>query len=166
MGHGQLAAPGPPCAYRGRLRSRGGRPAVVAPRLDPASLAFEKRVVVPSRTLERIALQVWKLSPRRVRYIPNGVDCPRFSAARTAATDWPGTSPVVGTVAALRPEKNLHRLLSAFRLVGERMSCRLLVAGEGEQRASLRGACRGARRSGACHIHGPCWATRTDLWHA
>jgi glycosyltransferase involved in cell wall biosynthesis len=100
-------------------------------------LLSKSRVVVPSRTLERIALQVWKLSPRRVRYIPNGVDCPRFSAARTAATDGPGTSPVVGTVAALRPEKNLHRLLSAFRLVSERMSCRLLVAGEGEQRASL-----------------------------
>ena len=42
-------------------------------------LLSNSRVVVPSRTLERIALHVWKLSPSRVRYIPNGVDCQRFS---------------------------------------------------------------------------------------
>src|SRR6185437_14374501 len=46
-------------------------------------------------------------------------------------------TPVIGTVAALRPEKNLSRLLRAFRLVRERMPCRLLIAGDGEERASL-----------------------------
>jgi glycosyltransferase involved in cell wall biosynthesis len=100
-------------------------------------LLANSTVVVPSRTLERIALDVWKLSPRRVRYIPNGVDCSRFAASGIALIDRAGTSPVIGTVAALRPEKNLHRLLRAFRLVSERMSCRLLIAGDGEERASL-----------------------------
>jgi glycosyltransferase involved in cell wall biosynthesis len=94
-------------------------------------------LIVPSRTLERIALQIWRLSPTRVRYIPNGVDCQRFGGAETAPIDWPGTNPVVGTVAALRPEKNLHRLLSAFRLVSESVPCRLLIAGEGEERGRL-----------------------------
>jgi glycosyltransferase involved in cell wall biosynthesis len=94
-------------------------------------------VVVPSRTLESIALHIWKLSPGRVRYIPNGVDCERFAAPGIAPIRWSGTSPVLGTVAALRPEKNLHRLLNAFKLVRERTACRLLIAGEGVERASL-----------------------------
>src|SRR4051794_33308830 len=100
-------------------------------------LLSSSRVIVPSRTLQGIALEVWKLSPRRVRYIPNGVDCQRFSGPQAITIDWPGTSAIVGTVAALRPEKNLHRLLSAFRIVSDRMPCRLLIVGEGEQRASL-----------------------------
>lgn len=100
-------------------------------------LLSRSMVVVPSRTLEHIALDVWNLSPGRVRYIPNGVDCRRFAAPEIAPIDWPGTTPVIGTVAALRPEKNLSRLLRAFRLVRERMPCRLLIAGDGEERASL-----------------------------
>jgi len=96
-------------------------------------------VVVPSRTLERIALHVWRLAPGRVRYIPNGVDWQRFAAAGIAPFDWPGSGPVIGTVAALRPEKNLRRLLSAFKLVTERMRCRLLIGGDGEERANLEG---------------------------
>src|ERR1700690_2782589 len=31
-------------------------------------------VMVPSRTLWRIATEIWRLDPRRLRYIPNGVD--------------------------------------------------------------------------------------------
>ena len=94
-------------------------------------------VVVPSRTLESIALHVWKLSPGRVRYVPNGVDCERFARPDIIPIDRAGTTPVVGTVAALRPEKNLHRLLTAFKLVRERTACRLLIAGDGDERASL-----------------------------
>jgi len=100
-------------------------------------LLADSSVVVPSRTLERIALDVWKLSPRRVRYIPNGVDCRRFAAPGIVPIHWPGTSPIIGTVAALRPEKNLKRLLGAFKLASERMPCRLLIAGDGEERSTL-----------------------------
>ena len=95
------------------------------------------QVVVPSRTLEKIALNVWRLDPRRVRYIPNGVDCARFSAPSIVPFDWPGPGPIVGTVAALRPEKNLRRLLDAFRLVRSRFPCRLLISGDGPERESL-----------------------------
>ena len=94
-------------------------------------------VVVPSRTLERIALDVWRLGPRHVRYIPNGIDCARFSARGIVPFDWPGSGPVIGTVAALRPEKNLFRLLDAFRLVRAYAPCRLLIAGDGPERESL-----------------------------
>jgi glycosyltransferase involved in cell wall biosynthesis len=95
------------------------------------------QIIVPSRTLEKIALNVWRLDPRRVRYIPNGIDCARFSAPGIAPFDWPGSGLIVGTLAALRPEKNLRRLLDAFRLVRSHFPCRLLIAGDGPERESL-----------------------------
>jgi glycosyltransferase involved in cell wall biosynthesis len=95
------------------------------------------QVVVPSRTLETIALNVWRLDPHRVRYIPNGIDCARFSGPGIVPFDWPGSGPIVGTLAAIRPEKNLRRLLDAFRLVRSRFPCRLLIAGDGPERESL-----------------------------
>jgi glycosyltransferase involved in cell wall biosynthesis len=94
-------------------------------------------VVLPSRTLYRIASEVWKLSPKVLRYVPNGVDCARFGAPDIQPIVWEGEGPVVGTVAALRPEKNLMRLIEAFRQVRERMPCRLLIAGDGPERPAL-----------------------------
>ncbi|MDE2181846.1 MAG: glycosyltransferase [Alphaproteobacteria bacterium] len=94
-------------------------------------------VVLPSKTLYRLACDVWKLNPVRLRHIPNGIDCARFGAADIAAYDWSGGGPIIGTVAALRPEKNLMRLLDAFRWVRERMECRLLIAGDGPERSRL-----------------------------
>src|SRR5690348_1630076 len=59
-------------------------------------------LIVPSLNLRRIATRVWKLDPQRVRYIANGIDCDRFAAPHEAnlLANWPGTGPVIGTVAA------------------------------------------------------------------
>ena len=96
-------------------------------------------VIVPSRNLEGIATSVWHLDKRRVRYIPNGIDCARFAAPRDPAVvaQCPGSGPIIGTVAALRREKNLQRLLLAFRRVAERLPCRLAIVGDGPERAPL-----------------------------
>lgn len=88
-------------------------------------------VVLPSRTLLRIATEVWRLPPARVRYIPNGIDLSRFSPAPERSD----ALPVVGTVAALRPEKNLGRLLRAFALL--ETPARLVIVGDGPDRAQL-----------------------------
>jgi len=90
-------------------------------------------VVLPSRTLERIALGTWRLPRRRVRYIPNGVDLSRFARQGRHT----GTIPVIGTVAALRPEKNLPRLLQAFAVVRRAMPVKLVIVGDGVERAEL-----------------------------
>jgi glycosyltransferase involved in cell wall biosynthesis len=37
-------------------------------------------VVVPSRMLEKIAREIWRLPNDSVHYIPNGIDCARFAA--------------------------------------------------------------------------------------
>ena len=101
-------------------------------------------VVVPSRNLERIALHTWRLPPRRVHYVANGIDLSRFdrrSDAR-APPPWPEQdhSPVIGTVATLRAEKNLRRLLQAFAQL--RRKARLVIVGDGPERPALEALAR------------------------
>jgi glycosyltransferase involved in cell wall biosynthesis len=92
------------------------------------------KVVVPSRNLERIATEIWKLPAKVVRYVPNGIDLARFSTLPGA----PGTGlPVIGTVAALREEKNLARLIRAFAAAVREHPARLVIVGEGAERTSL-----------------------------
>jgi glycosyltransferase involved in cell wall biosynthesis len=97
-------------------------------------------VVVPSRLLEHLAREVWRLPVERIAYVPNGVDVARFSSpARDIApgfTRRPGEL-VVGTVAPLRPEKNVGRLLRIFAALGSSPPARLLIAGDGVERPAL-----------------------------
>jgi glycosyltransferase involved in cell wall biosynthesis len=90
-------------------------------------------VIVPSRTLERIATETWKLSPRTVRHVPNGIDLSRFAAAPRA----PNPIPVIGTVAALREEKNIARLIRAFATATRGRPARLTIVGDGAERPML-----------------------------
>ncbi|MBL8835189.1 MAG: glycosyltransferase family 4 protein [Alphaproteobacteria bacterium] len=93
-------------------------------------------VVVPSQTLRRIATETWRLSARRVRYIANGIDCARFAPATPASPV--ATGPVtIGTVATLRAEKNLGRLLDAVAAARRQSPLRLIVVGDGPERAAL-----------------------------
>jgi glycosyltransferase involved in cell wall biosynthesis len=90
-------------------------------------------VVLPSRNLWRIATGVWGLDPRRVHYVPNGIDLHRFAGSDRV----PGAVPIIGTVAGLRAEKNVARLLHAFRHVADAMPARLVIAGDGPDRTAL-----------------------------
>lgn len=96
--------------------------------------AARAQVVVPSRRLLQHA-RGWWIPPSRLRYIPNGV--PR--AEPPAAKPDGGSSPAitVGTVAGLRPEKNIGRLLKAVAAVSRQHEVRLLVVGDGPQRPEL-----------------------------
>jgi L-malate glycosyltransferase len=100
--------------------------------------ASRTTIVLPSQTLQRIAVDTWRLDPRKIQYIPNGIDCRRFAdAAPMARNTLPGSGPVVGTVAALRQEKNLARLLRVFAAATGPRSARLLIVGDGPERAAL-----------------------------
>jgi L-malate glycosyltransferase len=95
-------------------------------------------VVVPSRRLEELARGVWRLP--RVVYVPNGVDTARFSSPvrdRVAGFVRRAGEMVIGTVAPLRPEKNIGRLLRVFAQLGDSLPVRLIIAGEGIERRSL-----------------------------
>jgi glycosyltransferase involved in cell wall biosynthesis len=92
-------------------------------------------VVLPSRSLVRIATEVWRLPPTHLHYIPNGIDISRF--AHSSPMFVAGTGPVIGTLAALRPEKNISRLLRAFATLRASRPARLVVVGDGPERPAL-----------------------------
>ena len=96
-------------------------------------------VIVPSRNLQRIAREIWRLPESAVRYIPNGIDCARFAAAPDPALmrKWSGDGPIIGTVAALRGEKNTERLIRAFGMAARDTPCRLVIVGDGAERPRL-----------------------------
>ncbi len=105
-----------------------------------AAVLRHSDVALPSHTLHRIARQAWHLPLGRLHYIPNGIDTARFAAAvptdpaRLAAL---GPGPVIGTIAALRPEKNLARLITAFARYRLTAPARLVVVGDGADRLAL-----------------------------
>lgn len=95
------------------------------------------RVVVPSKTLQEIATEIWNLDPRVVALIPNGVDSDRFEGALKSGARTSDGELIVGTVAPLRTEKNLARLIRAFADVCGRHQVRLVLGGEGPERQAL-----------------------------
>lgn len=91
-------------------------------------------VVLPSRLLLRIATETWRLPQSSVRLLPNGVDVARFAADRPRKAVHPI---VIGTVAALRPEKNIGRLIRAMARLPAAIPARLVIVGDGSERVAL-----------------------------
>jgi len=102
------------------------------------ALAATRKVVVPSETLSRLALHDWRLDPDRVLRIPNGIDVDAFSSSRdkNRLFERRPDELVVGTIAPLRREKNIGRLIRAVARAGN-TRLRLVVAGEGPERGAL-----------------------------
>ncbi len=110
------------------------------------ALARARKIVVPSRTLVDLATRAWGFDPQMIAYIPNGVDCDKFAAAPKRGII-PGFEKrrgeiIIGTVAPLRPEKNLARLVRAFAAAAGRFDARLLIVGEGSERPKLEALAR------------------------
>jgi L-malate glycosyltransferase len=117
--------------------SRQFRRRVIARRV---ALANAEAVVVPSRTLERIALHTWRLPAGQVRCIPDGIDITRFAGKKNSASGAPRPQRehiVLGTVAPLRPEKNIARLVEVFSLLSNDPRFELVIAGDGPDRMRL-----------------------------
>jgi glycosyltransferase involved in cell wall biosynthesis len=129
----------------GQLRRR-----VLARRL----LLRRSVTVLPSTTLLRMAREVWRLPPGGLRLVPNGVDLQRFRPGPAGALP-PGEGPWLGTAAALRPEKNLGRLLRAAALLrGQGVAFRLAIMGEGPQRPALEALARDLGLADCTHFLG------------
>jgi glycosyltransferase involved in cell wall biosynthesis len=92
------------------------------------------KTVVVSKTLERIALERYRVSPAKLRLIVNGVDSERFLPRRSNELRAQlGISPesfVVGWVGRFSPEKNPHRMVRAFLAAGIE-NARLVLIGDG-----------------------------------
>jgi glycosyltransferase involved in cell wall biosynthesis len=107
----------------------------------PAAAAL----VVPSHTLEAIALNTWKQPRARVHRIANGIATRRFIAkpdpdAIPGLKRKPGEV-VIGTVAGLRPVKNLPMLVRSAAGVAGRV--RLVIVGEGPEREAIQDVAEG-----------------------
>jgi glycosyltransferase involved in cell wall biosynthesis len=90
--------------------------------------------------------RTFRLDPARFDVIPSGVDVDRFQpaldrAAARAAAGLPADGPLVGIVAALRPEKHHDLLLDAAALLAPRVpQARWLIVGDGPERARIEAA--------------------------
>lgn len=104
-------------------------------------LSRNTRVIFPSQTLLNIARDIWHLPENSLGYIPNGVNLDPYGTVdrrdARAAFGFPEDKLIVGTLATLRPEKNLIRLIEAFHEVRADIDCHLVIAGEGQERPTL-----------------------------
>ncbi len=103
------------------------------------ALGRSAALVVPSRTLERIALEIWDQPRTRVRLIANGIDTRAYATApkrdalprlvKQKGEFW------IGTLAGLRKVKNLTALVRACAELPEEWQ--LVIAGEGPERETI-----------------------------
>lgn len=119
------------------------------------ALGRARGLVVPSETLEEIALTTWAQPIGRVKRIANGIDTEAF-AGEPSADALPGLIKRpgefwIGTMAGLRQVKNLGALVRACAPLPE--FCQLVIVGEGPEREVIRAE---AERLGVEHrVHLP-----------
>jgi glycosyltransferase involved in cell wall biosynthesis len=97
------------------------------------------------------------LEPSRVACIPNAL-APAPETPASCPHPWLGPArgrgPVLVTVGRLEPVKNVALLLDAFARVAETLDARLLIIGEGSQRAALEAQARGPGLAGRVALLG------------
>jgi glycosyltransferase involved in cell wall biosynthesis len=85
----------------------------------------------------QLAVQ-WRVSAERIHVCHNGVETGEFHAQDRQHDALRGAGIVVGTLAVLRPEKNIQLLLEAFaRVLPRTPGARLLIVGDGPMRKGL-----------------------------
>lgn len=123
------------------------------------ALARSQAVIVPSHILRDIASETWRVPDSRLALIPNGIDCGAFAAPPDTSLV-PGlkrsdSTLVVGTVATLRPEKNIGRLIDATAIARESWpDLQLLIVGDGPERPALQAKAEAMGLAGAVHFAG------------
>ncbi|MEP7294575.1 MAG: glycosyltransferase [Burkholderiales bacterium] len=129
-----------------------------------------RRATAIASTSQAMARQVQRLTPERreIAVTPFGVDLARFAPDPSRRT--PGVL-TIGIVKSLAPKYGVDLLLRAF--AGLPDNCRLLIVGDGPQRAELEALARelgiAARTefAGAVpHAEVPAWLNRFDIYAA
>lgn len=105
------------------------------------ALSGKTKIVVPSKTLLDLARTNWRFRSKRLRYIPNGIDCHRFSSPAADGDQQKlrrdEDEVLIGAIGTLRPEKNVARLLRLFVAVESEQRIRLVIVGDGPERKNL-----------------------------
>jgi len=117
------------------------------------------RVVVISELLKKVALEVWRLAPRKLEFIPNGIEAEGFPARDGNAElrrelGIPERAVVVGTVGHMRPEKNVPRLLTAIGRLVPGLDIHVVVLGDGQERERIAALAAAPPLAGRVHLVG------------
>ena len=91
------------------------------------------QIVVPSCDLRAVAVEKWGVKEERLHHILNGVDFARFQGQQTALRP----AVTVGSIGALRLEKNYGRLINAFPSADRSGKAHLKIIGDGSERENL-----------------------------
>jgi L-malate glycosyltransferase len=107
------------------------------------ALPKARALIVPSRTLEKIALTQWGFKPSLVQYIPNGVDMALYATPPSADALAPLIKQPddiwIGIVSGLRPEKNVARLVRVFAKIAKQFPpVKLIICGTGSEAHALK----------------------------
>lgn len=124
-----------------------------------ALLPLTHKVIVPSKLLEELARDLWRLAPKKIERIPNGIEAASFEAADgnpalRAELGIPESACVVGFMGHLRPVKNAARLLEATEPLATAHDLHLLLLGDGEERAALEAHAAQGDLAGRVHLVG------------
>jgi len=105
------------------------------------ALSYKSHLLVPSETLKAISETEWRVADNRLHFVPNGIDTGKFhrppNEHLVAQLGLPQDRPIIGTIAALRKEKNLSRLVRAFARARQSLPMHLLIIGDGTERPAL-----------------------------
>lgn len=120
------------------------------------ALGAAHALVVPSHTLEAIALKSWRQPTARIHRIANGIDVARYQQP-PAARSIPGFRKkageiVIGTLAGLREVKDLPLLVRAVG--GLSGPVRLVIVGEGPERGTIEAAASAMGIADRVHLPG------------
>lgn len=147
--------------FWGRLAARLARVPVVLSALHstgwPDGVGRMNRMLTPltdgfiavARPHGKFLVEFEKFPEQKVFVIPNGIDTERFRPSASARAEWrqrwkiEESAPVVGIVAALRPEKNHLRFLRIAQRVHQQLpAARFVIAGDGPERSQIEAAAR------------------------
>lgn len=140
-------------AHRPHLHFEDGFGPDESPSHQLARRVFMRRLVLtqsitvtPSRALESLAISKWRLPRKNVRHIGNAIDVNRFMTVTRAKNNAVKSDIVtIGTVGALRPEKNFSRLIRVFSKCDSHLRTRLEIIGAGPERDLLAAAKESSR---------------------
>ena len=142
--------------FWGRLAARGaGVPVILSAlhstgwpdgvgRLNRLLTSITDGFIAVAKHHAEFLVEFEKFPQGKVFMIPNGIDTGRFRSSDESRNQWrtdvgiPADSPVLGIVAALRPEKNHELFLEcAARTLEKVPNAHFVIAGDGPRRADL-----------------------------
>lgn len=135
--------------------------------LEKLSDHLANRIIVNCASVREELIGRFKISPSKIDLVFNGIDTTSFLPdGPKSSLPFPVGSLVIGTLCALRPEKDLRTLIEAFAMIAEEFPlAMLLIVGSGPERAALEAASiRGRTYFAGSQINAAPWYRSIDIF--